>query len=137
MAELKTKATRASVPAFLNAIPDRQQRADAKAVAAMMAAVTKTRPKMWGTSIVGYGSQQYRYASGREGDWFQMGFSPRKDALTLYVSGGLGPHADLLARLGEHRTGRACLYIKRLSDVDPAVLKRLLARALKTPLPGA
>ncbi|MEX1128181.1 MAG: DUF1801 domain-containing protein [Vicinamibacterales bacterium] len=137
MAELKTKETTASVSAFLNAIPDKQRRADARAVADMMKGVTKATPKMWGTSIVGYGSQHYRYASGREGDWFRTGFSLKKDALTLYITSSFERYPDLMAKLGKYRTGKSCLHIKRLTDVDMKVLKQLIARSLKRPLPGA
>ena len=131
MAELKTKANSRSVSAFLESIPDEQRRVDAMAVARLMKTITKTEPKMWGPSIVGYGTQHYKYDSGREGDWFTVGFSPRKDALTLYVTTGFEPHADLMAKLGKYTTGKSCLYVKRLSDVDLAVLKQLIARSAK------
>jgi hypothetical protein len=137
MAELKTKENKASVSAFLKAIPDKQRRDDALAVAEMMKAVTKSDPKMWGTSIVGYGSQHYKYASGREGDWFRTGFSPRKDTLTLYITSSFEQYPDLMAKLGKYKTGKSCLHIKRLTDVDMRVLKQLIARSLKAPLPGA
>jgi hypothetical protein len=137
MAELKTKENKASVSAFLKAIPDKQRRDDARAVAEMMKAVTKSDPKMWGTSIVGYGSQHYKYASGREGDWFRTGFSPRKDTLTLYITSSFEQYPDLMAKLGKYKTGKSCLHIKRLTDVDMRVLKQLIARSLKAPLPGA
>ena len=137
MAELKTKATRASVSTFLKSIADPQLREDAMAVAAMMKAVTKTEPRMWGTSIVGYGSQHYKYASGREGDWFRTGFSPRKNSLTLYITSSFEQYPDLMARLGKYKTGKACLYVKKLSDVDETVLRKLITQSLKSPLPGA
>jgi hypothetical protein len=137
MAELKTRKNSASVSAFLAAIADDQRRTDAKAVAAMMASVTKQRPKMWGTSIVGYGSQRYKYASGREGDWFRTGFSPRKGSLTLYILSGFDRHPDLMAKLGKYTTSVSCLHVKRLDDVDQKILKQLIARSVKTPLPGA
>jgi hypothetical protein len=137
MAELKTKETMASVSAFLKSITDEQRREDAIAVSDMMKAVTKTEPKMWGSSIVGYGSQHYKYASGREGDWFRTGFSPRKDSLTLYITGSFEQYPDLMKKLGKYKTGKACLYLKKLSDVDQKVLKQLIARSLKSPLPGA
>ena len=137
MAELKTKENKASVSAFLKAIPDKQRRDDALAVADMMTGLTKATPKMWGTSIVGYGSQHYKYASGREGDWFRTGFSPKKDALTLYITSSFEQYPDLMAKLGKYTTGKSCLHIKRLSDVDMKVLKQLIARSLKAPLPGA
>jgi hypothetical protein len=131
MAELKTKETRASVSAFVNSISDDQQRKDAKTILAMMEAATKEKPAMWGSSIVGFGRLHYKYASGREGDWFRAGFAPRKDAFTLYLCGGLGPHQELLDKLGKFKTGVGCLYVKRLTDVDPSVLKQLITRASK------
>jgi hypothetical protein len=137
MAELKTKENDASVSAFLASIDDQQRRKDAEAVAAMMASVTKMKPKMWGTSIVGYGSQHYKYATGREGDWFRTGFSPRKGSLTVYINSGFARHPELMARLGTYTTGVSCLYIKRLADVDQKVLRQLVAQSLKTPIPGA
>jgi hypothetical protein len=137
MAELNTKENKASVAAFVAAIPDAQRREDAVAVTAMMKAATGAEPRMWGTSIVGFGSQHYTYASGREGDWFRLGFSPRTDALTLYLSSGVEQYPELMARLGKYNAGKACLHIKRLADVDAAVLKQLLTQSLKAPLPGA
>ena len=137
MAELKTREQNASVAAFLARIPDAQRREDALKVAAMMKAATKTEPKMWGTTIVGYGAQHYKYESGREGEWFRIGFSPRKDALTLYITSGFEQYPELMAKLGKYKTGKSCLHIKRLTDVDAAVLKQLVTHALKAPLPGA
>jgi len=137
MAELKTKENKASVPAFLAGIPDAQRRDDALAVAAMMKAATKAEPRMWGTAIVGYGSQHYKYASGREGDWFRIGFSPRKDALTVYITSSFAQYPELMAKLGKYKTGTSCLHIKRLADVDAKVLKQLITRSLRAPLPGA
>jgi hypothetical protein len=136
MAELKTQANNASVPAFLAAIPDAQRREDALKVAAMMKALTKAEPKMWGAAIVGYGSQHYKYASGREGEWPRIAFSPRKDALTLYITSSFEQYSELMAKLGKYKTGKSCLHIKRLTDVDATVLKQLLTRAVKAPLPG-
>ena len=134
---LKTRENNASVSAFLKSILDKGRREDALAVAAMMEAVTKTKPKMWGTNIVGYGTQHYRYASGREGDWFRTGFSPRKDSLTLYITSSFEQYPDLMEKLGKYKTGKSCLYIKKLSDVDQKVLKQLIMRSLRSPLPGA
>ena len=136
MAEWKTKESKSSVAAFLAAIPDPQRRDDALAVAAMMKAGTKTEPRMWGTSIVGYGAQHYKYESGREGDWFRIGFSPRKDALTVYITSSFEQYPELMAKLGKYTTGKSCLHIKRLSDVDEKVLKQLIIRAVTAPLPG-
>ena len=134
MAELKTKATRASVSAFLETIPDANRRRDCKALVRMMKKATKARPKMWGSSIVGFGDVHYKYDSGRELDWFRAGFSPRKDALTLYLTSGAGwrNHAGLMSKLGKHKTGKGCLYIKQLSDVDVKVLERLIGRSVKS-----
>lgn len=137
MAELKTKENEASVADFLAAIDDDQRRADAMAVAAMMESVTKLKPRMWGASIVGYGSQHYKYATGREGDWFRTGFSPRKGSLTVYINSGFSRHPELMEKLGTYTTGVSCLYIRRLADVDRKVLRQLIAQSLKTPLPGA
>lgn len=131
MAGLKTKPTAVSVAKFLGALPDRERRADCQTVAKLMRKVTKAAPKMWGPSIVGFGSYHYRYASGREGDWFLTGFSPRKKDLTLYVMGGLASQAALLKMLGRHAKGASCLYIKRLADVDLAVLEKLIAASVK------
>lgn len=132
MAELKTQVNDASVAKFLDAIPDPEKRRDAKAVAKLMQAATKSKPKMWGKSIVGFGDYHYKYATGREGDWFRVGLSPRKQALTLYVAGGLKTHAKLLAKLGPHtQSGGGCLYIKRLSDVHMPTLTRLVRDAAK------
>ena len=137
MVELKTKATTESVTTFLKSISDPQRRADAMAVADLMKTVTKTEPKMWGASVVGYGSQHYQYASGREGDWFRTGFSPRKGSLTLYITSSFEQYPDLMKKLGTYKTGKSCLHIKKLSDVDRRVLEQLITRSLKAPLPGA
>ena len=136
MAELKTKETKASVGGFLKQIPDATRRKDAEKILAMMKSVTKEEPRMWGSSIIGFGRLHYKYASGREGDWFQAGFSPRKDSFTLYLCGGFEPHADLMAKLGKYKTGVGCLYVKKLDDVDDKVLRQLVARSLKMK-PGA
>lgn len=131
MSELKTKITKASVDKFLRGIKDEQARADCIKIAELMQKVTKTEPKMWGTSIVGFDSYHYKGKSGREGDWFITGFSPRKQALTLYLMGGFDDQADLLAKLGKYSTGKGCLYIKKLADIDVKVLKELIARSVK------
>ena len=131
MAELKTKQNTANVTTFLGAVVDRQQRADAKKISAMMRTATGSRAKMWGTSIVGFGSYHYKYASGQEGDWPMVGFSPRKHSLSLYIMPGFGQFEKLMAKLGKYRTGKSCLYIKRLADVDEAVLKKLIGGSVK------
>jgi hypothetical protein len=130
MAEPKTKATKASVAAFLAAIPDEQRRKDCKAVAKLMQEATGEKPVLWGANIVGFGAYRYEYASGGTGDWPVVGFSPRKNDLTLYLMAGFERHADLMAKLGRHKTGKSCLYLKRLADVDPAVLKELVGRSV-------
>ena len=130
MAELKTRPTDASVEAFLDAVEDERKRSDARVVAGMMAEITGATGVMWGSSIVGFGSYHYRYASGREGDFLETGFSPRKRALTLYVMAGFSEYDDLLGRLGKHTTGKSCLYVKRLSDIDLDVLRELLERSV-------
>ena len=130
MAELKTRPTDASVEAFLDAVEDERKRSDAGVVAGMMAEITGATGVMWGSSIVGFGSYHYRYASGREGDFLETGFSPRKRALTLYVMAGFSEYDDLLDRLGKHTTGKSCLYVKRLSDIDLDVLRELLERSV-------
>ena len=130
MAGNKTRPTRASVTAFINAIGDRQMRADAKKVAAMMRRATGKRAQMWGPGIVGYGSYHYRYESGREGDFMITGFSPRKQALTVYIMPGFGHFDKLMAKLGKYKTGKSCLYIKRLGDIDEAVLEELIRESV-------
>ena len=127
MAKNKTKPTEHSVNGFLASIDD-QRRADAEAVCAMMAKVSGEPATMWGPSIVGFGIKRYKYESGREGEICQIGFAPRKAALTLYGM-GIDRNAAIVARLGKHTTGKGCLYIKKLSDVDTAVLDELIAAA--------
>lgn len=131
MAELKTRKTTASVADFLESIADERQRADAGKIAAMMKQVTKAAPKMWGPAIIGFGSRTLKYPNGRELDWFSIGFSPRKQALTLYIGIGdsFAGKDELLKKLGKHKTGKGCLYIRALDDIDTAVLKKLLAAA--------
>lgn len=131
-AEVKTKVNDASVEDFLNAITDEKKREDCFELLKLMEQVTNEQPKMWGTSIVGFGSYHYKGASGREGDWLATGFSPRKDNLTLYITGGFDSHQDLLKKLGKHKTSMGCLYIKKLADVDKDVLKELVADSVKT-----
>jgi hypothetical protein len=126
---LKTTPTDADVDAFLDAIEDPQKREDSRALCRMMAEETGEPPKLWGTSIVGFGSYHYRYASGREGDWMALGFSPRKQNLTLYLMDGFSGYGELLERLGKHSTGKSCLYVKRLADVDEGVLREMVRRS--------
>ena len=131
MAELKTQPTRASVTEFSAGIDDRQQRADVKKVAAMMRRATGKRAKMWGASIVGYGSYHYKYASGRDGDFMITGFSPRKQALTVYIMPGFSSFKKLMEKLGKYKTGKSCLYIKHLSDIDENVLEKLITESVR------
>lgn len=126
MNESRTRPTGDDVDAFLAAIPDPQRRADCMALVPLLREATGSAPRLWGNGIVGFGEYHYRYASGREGDWFLAGFAPRKGDLTLYVF-GLDAREPLLARLGRHRRGRACLYVKRLADLDLAALRELVA----------
>jgi uncharacterized protein DUF1801 len=130
MAELKTKETTESVTAFIEKIADKGRREDCLAVIDIMRAVTKEEPKMWGSSIVGFGRYHYKYESGREGEWMITGFSPRKGDLTLYLMGGLDKVTDLMQRLGKYKTGKGCLYIKKLADVDVSVLRKLVTKSV-------
>lgn len=129
MAELKTKPTKASVARFINAIEDDQRRSDCKEVLAMMTKATKAKPVMWGPAIVGFGDHEYVGSNGKSMKWFKAGFSPRKQALTLYLMGG--KDEQLLAKLGHNTTGVGCLYIKRLDDVDRPTLQKLIADSVK------
>lgn len=131
-AEIKTKANDASVEGFLNGVADEQQRADAFKIVEMLKGTTGEEPKMWGTSIIGFGMMTYKSpATGREVDWLKIGFSPRKANLTLYGLIGSAKRNALLEKLGKHKTGKGCLYIKRLSDIDEGVLKKMIATTLK------
>jgi len=127
MSEPKTKKNDASVLDFLNAVEHDQRREDSLELLKIMEEVTGEKGVMWGPSIVGFGSYHYVYASGREGDWMQTGFSPRKQNLTVYIMSGFSRYDDLMSRLGPHKTGKSCLYLKKLSDVDESVLRELIA----------
>jgi len=131
LAELKTKASKDSVREFLRGIADARLRADCAAVSKLMRQATKVRPKMWGSSIVGFGSYHYTYASGREGDWFLTGFSPRKQNLTLYIIPGFKRYAGLLGTLGKFKTAKSCLYIKNLEEIDLPTLSKLIMQSVK------
>ena len=130
-AELKTKVNKASVEGFLNKVKDEAIRNDCFEILKIMKQVTKEEPRMWGSSIVGFGSYHYKGKSGREGDWMLTGFSPRKQNLTLYLMGGFDEQKDLLKKLGKHKTSVGCLYIKKLGDVDKKVLKTLVTASVK------
>ena len=129
MAELNTRLTRASVEKFLEGIKDEKKRQDCYQLLKIMKKATRAEPKMWGTSIIGFGDYHYVYASGREGDWFITGFSPRVQNLTLYTMGGFD--RDVLKRLGKYKTGKGCLYINKLEDVDTKVLDELITKSVK------
>lgn len=130
-AELKTKPTQVSVAEFIAAVPDPRRRDEAAVIDAMHRRVTGCEPKLWGPSIIGYGSYHYKYESGREGTMCRGGFSPRKAAMTVYLMGNYCNHQakadELFARLGKHKVGKSCLYINKLDDLDLAVLERLIA----------
>lgn len=130
MSALKTRKTGASVTAFLKSVENPDRRRDCRRIAAMMRAATGARPAMWGSSMVGYGRYHYRYASGREGDWFECGYAPRAQTIAVYIMPGFGPFEHLMKRLGKYRTGKSCLYIKRLDDVDIDVLSKLIAESV-------
>lgn len=133
MAEIKTKQNEASVKDFLAGIADDQKRQDAEQICDMMEKITNEPPKMWGSSIIGFGSYHYKSKSGQEGDWMMIGFSPRKANLTLYILDGyeLKPHEQLLKKLGKHKASKGCLYINHLSDVDVKVLRELITNSFK------
>jgi hypothetical protein len=137
MAENKTKQTNVSVAAFIDAITDETKRADAKALIKLMQSATGEKPKMWGPSIIGFGSYHYVYESGREGDMPLTGFSPRKAATVLYGLSAASDFASLLAKLGKHTTGKGCVYIKKLADVDGKVLETLVSKSVKARRRGA
>jgi hypothetical protein len=130
MAENKTKPTKMSAAAFINQLDDDARRTDAKSLVRLMGRASGEKPKMWGPSIVGFGSYHYRYESGREGDMPLAGFSPRKGVIVLYVMTGFSGSKPLLAKLGKHSTGKVCLYVKKLADVDQKVLEELVVKSI-------
>jgi Domain of unknown function (DU1801) len=130
MAANKTQATDADVSAFLDGIADANQRADAETIIALMSKASGEPAKMWGPSIIGFGSYHYRYESGREGTSLRIGFSPRKSQTVIYIVDGFPGHASLFERLGKHKTGKSCLYAKRLADLDMNVLADLVTASL-------
>ena len=133
--ELKTQKNDASVDDYLDKIPDDGQRADCKVIHAMMQKASGDPGSMWGSAIVGYGTYHYKYASGREADWMRIGFSPRKGKTTIYLSNGFDQYQDLLAKLGKHSTGKGCLYIKHLSDVDQGILEGMITDSAQHGVP--
>jgi hypothetical protein len=132
MAELKTKKTDDSVQVFLDNLADEKKRRDSYAILELMREVTGAEPKMWGESIIGFGDYHYKYASGREGDWFLVGFSPRKQNLTLYMGCDIEPFSQLMNDMGKFKTGKGCLYIKRIDDIHLPTLKELIRQSFDT-----
>ncbi len=131
MSDVKTKKNEASVEGFLKSVENEKRREDSFVVLDLMKEVTGEKPTMWGTSIVGFGSYHYKGASGREGDWMKVGFSPRKQSMTLYIMDGFGSYDSLLDTLGKYKTGKSCLYINKLEDVDQSVLRELVKQSFK------
>jgi len=131
LAELKTKPNKAGVKKFLNSVKDERKRNDCFKVLELMKIITKEEPVMWGPSIVGFGSYHYKYESGREGDFFLTGFSPRKQSLTLYIMAGFKRYSEIMKKLGKHKTGSSCLYINKLEDIDMKILKELITESIK------
>ncbi len=131
MSNLKTTRNDGDVRAYLESVANKQRRQDALAMLELMREITGEEAEMWGESIVGFGSYRYRYASGRQGDWFLTGFAPRKQALTLYIMPGFERYEALLAKLGKHKIGKSCLYINKLADVDEDVLKEIIAASVE------
>jgi len=126
MASNKTMPTDQSVEEFLSAVPDERKRQDCRSLLDLMKAITGEGPKMWGSSMVGFGQYHYRYASGREGDFFLTGFSPRKSALTVYIMPGCERYESRLKKMGPHKTGKSCLYLKSLETVDHDILEEII-----------
>jgi len=131
MEAMKTRRGKASVSGFLAKITDKKKQADARALLKMMQEASGEKPTMWGSSVVGFGSYHYKYASGREGDWFLTGFAPRKQAFTVYLMSRPERHPDLMAKLGKYKTGVGCLYIQKLEDIHLPTLKKLLRDSVK------
>lgn len=131
MTELKTQPTRESVRSFLNSIDEETQRNDSFEISDMMKDITGAEPRMWGPGIIGFGSYHYKYKSGREADWFLTGFSPRKNNISLYIMNGFGGYDELLSKLGRHKIGKACLYIKKLSDIDKKGLYGMIHQSVQ------
>jgi len=131
MAELKTKLNDGSVVDFINSVIETKKREDSFVIIDLMKKITKAEPQMWGSSIVGFGSQRYKYKNGKELDWFLTGFSPRKQNLTLYINSGFDEYSELLKKLGKHKTSKACLYVKKIEDIDLKVLKKIVTLSVK------
>lgn len=131
MAALKTQKNEDSVDKFIDSIEDETKRPDCWRLVDLMSEITRQPPAMWGKSIVGFGSYDYKYESGREGTWFQVGFSPRKQNLVLYVMDGFSDYSELLSRLGKHSTGKSCLYVKKLDDIDMGILTEMIRKSVQ------
>jgi hypothetical protein len=131
VAALKTTPNDRSVKAFLDSIDDEKKRQDSYRILELMKQVTGEEAQMWGDSIVGFGSYHYKYASGREGDWFLTGFSPRKQAITLYIMAGFDQYDALMNQMGKYKTGKACLYIKKLEDINTQTLRELVKQSVE------
>jgi hypothetical protein len=129
MADLKTRPTSVSVDEFIGAIADERVRAECSVLHDLMKEITGEEPQLWMNNTVGFGTYHYRYPTGQEGDWYTTGFAPRKANLTIYIMSGFPQHADLMARLGKHSTGKSCLYVKKLEDIDLDVLRELIRRS--------
>jgi hypothetical protein len=130
MAELKTQRSAANVTKFLDSIEDESQRRDSKELTKLMVNITGEQPRMWGLSIVGFGTYSYKRKSGSPMEWFKVGFAPRSKTLTLYIQDGFSEYDTLLSNLGKHSTGKACLHVKRLDDVDRSVLEELIQKSV-------
>jgi len=130
MTELKTRSNDKNVIEFLTKVENKRRREDSFKVLKLMKEVTQEEPIMWGDSIVGFGSYHYKYASGREADWLQIGFSPRKQSLTVYIMDGFDKYKELLGKLGKHKLGKSCLYINKLDDVNLPVLKEIMIESV-------
>lgn len=131
MAELKTKPNDKNVNAFINTVTDIKKREDSFTILELMKTITKEEPKMWGDSIIGFGSYRYKYASGREGEWCLTAFSPRKQNLTIYIMTGFDKYEELMDKLGKYKTGKSCLYIKKLEDINMSVLQELITKSVE------
>lgn len=131
MADLKTKENDRDVLAFINGLENEQRKSDCKELLKLFSEITNEQPKMWGSSIIGFGSYHYKYESGREGDWFLTGFSPRKSNLSIYITSGFKEYENLLEELGKYKTGSSCLYVKKLSDIDTSKLAKLVEKSVK------
>lgn len=131
VAELKTKPNNRSVSAFINSVDDELKRKDCKDLLKMFKSITRKKPKLWGDSIIGFGSYHYKYPTGNEGDWFITGFSPRKQNFTIHIMNGFANYNDLLKKLGKHKIGKSCLYVKKLEYIDRDVLQQMIVNSFR------